>query len=317
MGAILVIGLLFLYHLPSLSSKSLAALNEKLKAVTLLSEPAVAKAVSSKDDIALFSEIEKISKVEDISSAYMLDNSARVTIHNNTAQWGSELSDEYSKKAVASPKTIIQKLPSANKYLYSSRVASSATLCIEVSSQRMKDFNSSESKKALYTAAIVIVVYTLLMIVIVNRFVKIPVQKFEQAAASLISGGAADYKGEYDSIFEKIKAFAVEKSSGRSAGGADASEIIGFGLNAWNIGILAVDSQNKVVYINETAGDLLGIIDGESLKGKHLLDAVPEPELLEVIKKSKAIPNQTAETKYKEKTAKAVSRESGTAVLFI
>ena len=63
MGAILVIGLLFLYHLPSLSSKSLAALNEKLKAVTLLSEPAVAKAVSSKDDIALFSEIEKISKL--------------------------------------------------------------------------------------------------------------------------------------------------------------------------------------------------------------------------------------------------------------
>ena len=111
--ACLVVTLLLAYiylfqYLPSQERLLRRNIFDKLKVIAQLSKPALTKAITGKDDISLLSQIENIVKVDDVSTAYILDNNGKVVMHDKTNEWGAVYTDAVSRLAVSKKDNLVQ-----------------------------------------------------------------------------------------------------------------------------------------------------------------------------------------------------------------
>jgi hypothetical protein len=150
----------FLY-VPSQEKLIRANLFDRVKTIFVLSDNRLIKALQTHDDIMMLSVIENIMKLDDISTAYLLDNNCKVITHDKTTQWGKTYTDNLSKKAVATKKILRQK--SEFGYLFSLPLTSSATLCVGISSEKLTESISSLNSSALIEGVIILLISGILL----------------------------------------------------------------------------------------------------------------------------------------------------------
>ena len=119
------------------------------------------------DDIALLYNIEKISKLSNISDAFIINKNMEVLIHNDSTKWNKKLDEQIYQNAVETPNKLIQNI-SNYKFLYSLPINDNSTLCVTISLEKV--FNEYTSFKIkLY---IIFGIFVLLIIFLVSKLLK-------------------------------------------------------------------------------------------------------------------------------------------------
>jgi hypothetical protein len=106
---------------------------EKVKAQINALLPYFNKALENSDDINLITNIENLSKLENITSCFILDSKKKVLIHNNTSQWNKEKNSQIYNTAITKKAYTIQKTGNTEILLISQPLILDYTLCCIVS----------------------------------------------------------------------------------------------------------------------------------------------------------------------------------------
>jgi hypothetical protein len=106
---------------------------EKVKAQINALLPYLNKALENSDDINLITKIDNFSKLENITSCFILDSKKKVFVHNNTSQWDREKNSQIYNIAITKKAYTIQKTDKAEILLISEPLISDYTLCCIVS----------------------------------------------------------------------------------------------------------------------------------------------------------------------------------------
>jgi len=176
--------------LPAQERMMKKGLFEKIAAVTVLSKPSLIKALETQDDITLLSSIESISSIEDVNGAYILDQEGKVVMHNKTTEWGAVYKDELSRQAVSGKNLLLQKNVKSGEYLFSHPLASSATLVIALSGQKIDETLSSAKKNAFYMSLLSFIsVVGLLILYLHSRIFELDHRKIAVGEDDFSGGG--------------------------------------------------------------------------------------------------------------------------------
>ena len=277
------------------------------------------KAIKEKDDLLLMAYTETMTKTPNTTYALVLDSRNQVLAHSDIKEWGKVYSDPLSLKAATAVKILVQEFVRGEEKYYDiatplkvdaqkigvARIAFSTT-GIEKEMAAARD-------QAVITSVIVLVLGILgasLLAVLVIR----PLQRMQVAIDALAKGrldeklsirskdeigqlaqtleqGLTQIKNRYRVYEEKITA--------NQMGFSLLLEKIGESLGE---GIIFTDSDNNILYVNEKAQ---GILFGpEKVVDKHLLEAVKNVELMELIRKSMENPNQLLREELRSKECK-------------
>jgi len=280
------------------SQKSLLEKNlfDKIRTISILSEPAMQKAVKGQDDIAILSVMESIMKVEDVASVYALDAGGRVLAHNQIGEWGRQYNDNFSAAGIKAAKVFWQR--AAGELIYSVPLDGSSTLFIRLSRQRVSDTVNALKKKALITGGAAAVISITLLAFLLHKLVGAPFKKLHGVLSSMIlgSGGAVEAGGndEFGDTYRLLNEF-VDVINGRSksaSGGGSPdgvsknfSLLLETALEGCGHGVIIISADNIIAGMNEPARRFLGHDDGYAA-GKHVLDALSASPLLGLLEKS-------------------------------
>ncbi|MDR1522696.1 MAG: hypothetical protein LBS29_01860 [Endomicrobium sp.] len=126
------------YILTNLLSKNKAKeleflATERVKAQITILLPYFNKSLETSDDINLLTNIENLSKSQNISSCFILDSKNKVLIHNNTNQWNVEKNSQIYTIATTHKTYTVQKTSNPEILLISHPLAFNHTLCCIVS----------------------------------------------------------------------------------------------------------------------------------------------------------------------------------------
>jgi len=277
------------------------ALSDRARTVFGLCGDSLANALQAHDDIALLIQVERMMKLEDVSSVYILDSSGKVLIHDKTGEWGKTYIDDVSLKAAAAKKLISQRTRAG--FLFSGPLTSSATLCMVFSSQKIDESVSSMNKKALVTGSIITIAAVLAFSWFIYFLVYPRFKTLRGGLASLALGGTgrlpeSGEAGEFselralvNSVLEKNCPAAVDALPGTAWCNRQLIDAI---LETHSGGLLVIDENNKVLSLNGKAAEIIGA-KKEDAAGKHVLDVVKLPALLELIKKASVTPGLVSE----------------------
>lgn len=104
--------------------------------------PEIKAAFLKADDIALLYNIEKISKLNNISEAFILNKNMEILIHNDSQQWNKKYDSIIYQNAIDSNKKTIQNI-SQYQFLYSLPINDSSILCVNISFDKLiKDYTN-------------------------------------------------------------------------------------------------------------------------------------------------------------------------------
>ncbi|MBN1622493.1 MAG: PAS domain-containing protein [Endomicrobiales bacterium] len=307
--------LFYYYFLPMQEKQLKRNLYDKVKTVSDLSQPLINKALKNNDDITLLSQIEEILKIKDINSAYILDNKGRVITHNQTSEWGKIYDDEISRKIVEKKKEMVNKIPSG--YLYSIPITSSATFCIRLSEQKIKENMNALEKNVGYTFLSISVTGILLFYLFIFSQFKTPLKNLGHVLKAVAVGGIGKIEiKKHDEIGVLIKLVndIIEKfEQDSSTSGVNVNEVknntkIIIEEIAKNIssGIMIIDSENRLIHINQKACDFLSV-SRDNTSGKHILDFIQDALLIDLINKTVKEIGKNFEEKINDRIVKAVT----------
>ena len=299
-SGLLISGLLFcvcfMQYLPLSRELLQAGLSDNIRTISLLSEPQIKKAVYSNDDISLLIQIENLARTEGVSAAYVLDSSGRVTVHNQTGEWGRIYDSRLHSAAVLSDGPLVQEKPGGRELVYSSPVASSATLFVELSRQKVNDYRARTYRNAVLTSAAALVISVVLIMFFMYAEVYSPLRKTIQMLKAVSPGSRArieqDKRNEYGmlagAVNEAVDRF--EKERERLADRIEETRIessllIRAALGGRCQGVVIVDSENRIIAVDQKAAKLFSI-DEKTSVGRHVLDVFSAKEVVDLIQAS-------------------------------
>ena len=129
--------------------------------------PEIKAAFLKSDDIALLYNIEKISKLQNISEAFIINKNMEILIHNDSNKWNKKFEDSVYTNAVEAQKKLIQQV-SDFQYMYSLPINENSVLCVNISLDKLSGtYKTFKIKMYLIFAALV-----LLIVFIVHKLMK-------------------------------------------------------------------------------------------------------------------------------------------------
>ncbi|MFC1546386.1 hypothetical protein ACFL4O_01555 [bacterium] len=288
--------------IPAQKESLYSNLYTRAKTTALLSKPLFNKALELKDDLLLFSQIESITDLDEVTSAYILDKSGSIIMHNNTAEWTKTYTDPLNKKALSTQKPLMQEIEKSNFLLFSSPITSSLTLCIKLSKQRIEQTLLQTKKNTFYTLCIMFVIIIFFVLLFVKTQVTNHFSSFKKILNSVILGKGSIIKiktrNEFAGLAELINNIINKYSSEEQESKKriikiknNASKLLEQTANHYvNHGLIVFDEQNKLLSISEKARLFLKICESE-LEDKHILDIAGLKNLIAPIKESLKQPN--------------------------
>ena len=307
-------------YLPSQEKLIRSGLLDRAKTVFGLSGNTLTKGIQTHDDIMMLTTIESIMKIEDINTAYVLDNDRKVMLHDKTSEWGTVYNDETATKAVGAGKTIRQRV--SGGYIFSTPLTSSATLCVGISTQKLEESIASLNKDSFYSALIVLITGSICFFVLVY-YMAFPLLKSLRAGlGSLELGGsgrlpdsaANDEFGELQRLINSV----LDKSvhSGLPADTSKKTGIYDALTNIYGGGVIIFDGENKVLSLNTEAEKFIAST-GAEVKGKHILDIPGLASLLVLIKKASEKPGEIIEMQLSGRNTKALASRDNTGIIVL
>ncbi len=120
--------------------------------------PEIKAAFLKADDIALLYNIEKISKLNNISDAFIINKNMEILIHNDSTKWNKKFDEQIYQNAVETSNKLIQNV-SNYKFLYSLPINDNSTLCVNISFDKiLSDYNSFKIKLYIIFGVLVLLI---------------------------------------------------------------------------------------------------------------------------------------------------------------
>lgn len=116
----------YIYH-ERLSASLSSAKNSSISVVDIIS-PEIKAAFLKPDDISLLYSIERMSKIKNVTEAFILDKNSNVVIHNDSSKWNKKYNEPVFSNAVSAKDKKLQSL-SPSSFLYSVPINENAVLC--------------------------------------------------------------------------------------------------------------------------------------------------------------------------------------------
>jgi hypothetical protein len=257
---------------------------EKARSAVNVSLSSIDRALKNSDDIALLTYIESIAKLENVTSAFILDNNNTVIIHNNTNEWNSIRKDEIYDMAINYNGELLQLSHDRDHILFSAPLYGSNTLCCIFSTQKASE-NAGYWKIKYMTAAAAAAIGLIIILYLLSKlFILLPFnrtkKRLELSSVENIKDGKYDeitdlFATESEKLTRKIKALQEDKSS--------LTKIIGYysGMSAKNYSLFVIlDSSNNIVYFYDTTEKFL---KKDIREGINILEASELTEILKII----------------------------------
>lgn len=163
---LLSIGLYFIteYIYTNRLNNDLNILKKNSLSVIETISPEIKAASLKADDIALLYNIEKISKLNNIQEAFIINKDMEVLIHNDSTKWNKKFDEQIYQNTVEMPNKLIQNI-SNHKFLYSLPINDNSTLCVTISLDKIfNEYNTFKIK--LY---VIFAIFVILLIFIFHK----------------------------------------------------------------------------------------------------------------------------------------------------
>jgi PAS domain-containing protein len=293
--------LLYIYmaqHLPTVRSLLERNLTDKVQAIAGLSKPPVAKALETGDDISLLIQVENLARTDDVSAAYVLDEKGTVLIHNKNAEWHKTYTDAASQKAVSSSTELVQRI--AGGYLYSIPVSTSATLCVQLSSQRSDALYAYTVRRSLLTGGVLFLLFMVFIVFLISAAVIAPLRRIGGFVRNFMPDGGARPSPEISEEMTALVA-AVNEMAGRcerehrAIGEHAANELnraealLAVVIDDRKEPCIVTDADNMVLALNDAAKRFWGT---NATIGKHILDVKEYAGLVVLVQSVSACENK-------------------------
>ncbi|MFH1714642.1 MAG: hypothetical protein ABH857_00385 [Elusimicrobiota bacterium] len=314
---ILLVSIIIIYFnyfrlIPAQKKSLYTDLYNRAQTASDLSKPLINKAIDLQDDLLLLSQIESILKLDELTTAYIVDGAGKVIMHNKTSEWDKEYTDEYTKKSIASKKNIIQKTNDPNIEIFSSPVTESLTLCIGLTTVEIKQKLAGIKRNMFFSLLIVLIIAIILIISFMKIQISSRFKSFENMLRSSLLGRGekieikskdelAGLAGHLNDIIEKYNREdqAMEKSANEI--NKNISLLIRGLINNFTEGAIAVfNSENKLIALSSKFSLALNIA-GDSVN-KHILEIPQIKPLADAFKDASSKPNSKITANIDNKT---------------
>jgi hypothetical protein len=270
---------------------------EKTRAAVGAAKRHINISIENSDDIGLLSDIESLSKLENINSCFILDRDNKVIIHNNTSDWNSTRKSEIYDRAVNYDGELVQSTPDKDHWLFSSPLSKDYTLFCIVSVQKALETANYWKIKyftvaALTASAVTVIFYFLAKLFIVFPFNRTK-KRIEQACADNLKNEKYD---EISDLFMTESRKAEQKTSLLEKENESLAEIIKYCFSPlerdYDV-IIALDCDNNIAYAYDRSGTILkkdftkggniieSVLNGDFLRALSLAGETPGNEIFE------------------------------------
>ncbi len=286
-----------------------ATLVEKsLNQAKLLTETyamAVSDAMEIKDDILLISYMDRLKKIPDCQYAMIINQEGKVLMHTDSTKVRERLSDTTTLRTLEADDTLIQEIYNGEK-IYD--VSSPVLINFRKVAVLRIGFNIESVSKQMdnYRQQATLILIFMLALSVIGVFVSsLNISKGFSDLNALIESAA---KGR---ISEKIRfgrddeisdiAAQIQKTMSETRAICDSYEnkitsmgkmknyfITGF-AKFFSEGLIVLDDQNKVIYINSHAINLISVSD--DVVGKHILEITRSSEIMSMLSDAERQPN--------------------------
>jgi len=276
--------------------------------------PQCESALKEKDDLLLFSYLKSVMEDENAFCAFILNKDGKVIVHNKTDQWGQIYKDKISERALKAKELLVQSFRRNGEKAYNISLpllSNSHILCIGFNISNINQIIGQERKSLYMASGIVLFLMSNLIFILIKRLVVKPLKQ-TKSIIEIASKGRLDEEikvthhdeiGEVQATFKNLvnqfkdinKYHEIEINTAKKS----------LNLFLQNIGKLIkqgtilVDSNNNIIFLNDLAKEIL-LLPKEEFTGRHILEVIKEKELLDLLKDSKAQPNQIFGTATKE-----------------
>jgi hypothetical protein len=299
LAAVFLFSFYYLLYIPGQEAVLTKELFTRVKNVAAVTGPDIVMAIMAKEDLPLVRKIESIKNLDDISAVYVLDKTGIVVIHDRTAEWGKVYDDSFSKGSIEKREISRKRLPGAKGYLTAVPLDLSYTLYVEASTQKISERIKLARKNGLYVIAIALILSSLFFAWFVNGIFRKRLRRLDkelrQIGLDLSSriGPGDGPKDELAVLANEINAlldkFRDELGNVRAASFLElknSRRILESLVACLEMGAAVVDSENRIIAINEKAKQAFNISPDSSISEKHFLDVFNGPDILNVLKKA-------------------------------
>jgi len=256
-------------------------------------------------------------RVSDISTVYVLDSKGKVLSHDKTGEWGKIYNDELTKKILSSKKKSMYISQEARGYIYSMPLASSATLCIGISSDKIDTRYGLIKKNAAFVSVTILCLSILAITVFLIFQFKLQFQFLEGCLRSLNAGTIDRIDIEREDEFAGLSRLInqlIDKCKGQEKEALEKIDInmensrliIKAALENFKKGLIITNSDNKIIYVNNEISPLLSHAARE-LPGQAHTGCSRKPAYLDILKKSTEKLNLAIEQKIEDHFIKIVT----------
>ncbi len=306
-----VIGIiLFLLSASSLYQQKLIFVEELTEQIISLGKkiiPACEKALEDKNDLNLLQYINQITENTNVAYAMILNPEGKILAHSQLNRWGKMYRGLEIKQALKSKKPLIYK-NKKNIYIVFPLKKKDKTigiLQIKTSSLPITQKLTTIKNTIYLTIFISLLLIGLWLLTILKFTLTAPLKNLNSVIESFPLpqssspiqkefGGFNSLKQKINNIFKHFKSEQLFFQN-QSLSSKECMNIllknIGQTLNEGN---LLLDSNNKIIFINNSACKILNLKKNDILNC-HILDIFKNPKILNIIKKALNNPNQTVE----------------------
>ena len=279
------------YFLPAQQQLLKRNLMEKAKAISTLYGTSLERSIETNDDISLLIQIDRMMKLEDVSTVFVVDNNGKVLLHDKSGEWGKTYSSEIIKRAIDAKKQRWEPSLQVNGYLYSAPLTSSSTLFVGLSTQKNDGLYRAAQLTTIILSGVALVFITLVLVLFTNKELRKPLLKLKTTLTSiaLANGGTMEKEGpaEFMEIIGLINGITAKPQEGTLQKAINAT-LLQTILNEFGGGIVVIDGDNRISCMNAKASATLSI--PANTIGAHILDAFKASIILEGIQAAQKEP---------------------------
>lgn len=298
-------GVFFFVHLPVVESNLHRALREKTKNITDIMVARVAQAVRAHDDVSLLNYLHELSASPDCVQARVVGADGAIIADNKIELWGQKLPNgplADSLKSMTSGLFFSRSDPAGYDYAIPLGMEPPAFLVVGASSQKADLMTASARVGALYVLAGLVFAGAVFFYLTLNFTLVAHLKKIHKNLESVLLGGSTERVTiqsndeisavgvAVNAILDKVSKGISEETTTRGAAECLINNFVYEVAAGVKSGLAVLDASDNIVYINRVACDILGVSVDEPIRmrGRHVVEAVKDAGLLELLKKSAA-----------------------------
>jgi len=259
----------------------------------------ISDAKEMSDDLIIVDYIERLKRVPTVRYVMVLDGRVRVLFHSDMREVGKTYQDAASLKAVTSEEGTMQDLSYEGEALadFSAPVLVSrkkaATLRVGFSPANI-EAGIEDIRENLSIVAIVGLIVVIVSSFIINSGIGVAINQIKQAAKDVSrgeipekievpSGGELGYLARVlERMFDKFRENTAEFEEQKKELKKDYDFFIQNICEFLGDGVIVLDENNKIIFVNEIAAGIVGFQVMACL-GKHMLEMIKNAELVEFV----------------------------------